>query len=169
MGLFGSRAGFWSASLYNWAEVYSYVATWLAALFPAGSFHHRKRHCFFLRTVKNSFAGVIGQTFLLELYSTSETLTTHTHASLWPHANPTHRSIFEDWTDKSSSRLTKSPQMLSCRRERRLPLKAQKLLKSWEIHSHEESKSGHELLGNWTNCVQAGTYMHARNAFLTCG
>jgi hypothetical protein len=43
------------------------------------------------------------------------------------HTNPTPRSIFEDWVGKSS-RLTKSPHAPRCRRERRLPLKAQTLL-----------------------------------------
>jgi hypothetical protein len=49
---------------------------------------------------------------------------THTHPYECTHANPTPRSIFEDCAVKSS-RLTKSPQALRCRRERRLPLKAQ--------------------------------------------
>jgi hypothetical protein len=40
------------------------------------------------------------------------------------HANPTPKSIFEDCAGKSS-RLAKSPQAPRCRRERRLPLKAQ--------------------------------------------
>jgi hypothetical protein len=49
---------------------------------------------------------------------------THTHPYEYAHANPTPRSIFEDRAGKSS-RLTKSPQAPRCRRERRLPLKAQ--------------------------------------------
>jgi hypothetical protein len=49
---------------------------------------------------------------------------THTHPYEYTHANPTPRSIFEDCAGKSS-RLTKSPQTPRCRRERRLPLKAQ--------------------------------------------
>jgi hypothetical protein len=49
---------------------------------------------------------------------------THTHPYEYKHANPTLRSIFEDCAGKSS-RLTKSPQAPRCRRERRLPLKAQ--------------------------------------------
>jgi hypothetical protein len=49
---------------------------------------------------------------------------THTHPYEYTHANPTPRSIFEDCAGKSS-RLTKSPQAPRCRRERRLPLKAQ--------------------------------------------
>jgi hypothetical protein len=49
---------------------------------------------------------------------------TQTHPYEYTHANPTPRSIFEDCADKSS-RLTKSPQAPRCRRERRLPLKAQ--------------------------------------------
>jgi hypothetical protein len=53
---------------------------------------------------------------------------THTHLYEYTHANPTPRSIFEDYADKSS-RLTKSPQAPRCRRERRLPLKAQTSLK----------------------------------------
>jgi hypothetical protein len=52
---------------------------------------------------------------------------THTHPYEYTHANPTPRSIFEDWVDKSL-RLTKSPQASRCQRERRLPLKAQTLL-----------------------------------------
>jgi hypothetical protein len=54
-----------------------------------------------------------------ELHNTSETLTTQ--------INPTPRSIFENCAGKSS-RLTKSPQVSRCRREHRLPLKAQTLL-----------------------------------------
>jgi hypothetical protein len=49
---------------------------------------------------------------------------THTHPYEYTHANPTPRSIFEGCAGKSS-RLTKSPQAPRCRRERRLPLKAQ--------------------------------------------
>jgi hypothetical protein len=49
---------------------------------------------------------------------------THTHPYEYTHANPTPRSIFEDCAGKSS-RLTKSPHAPRCRRERRLPLKAQ--------------------------------------------
>jgi hypothetical protein len=49
---------------------------------------------------------------------------THTHPYKYTHANHTLRSIFEDCAGKSS-RLTKSPQASRCRRERRLPLKAQ--------------------------------------------
>jgi hypothetical protein len=49
---------------------------------------------------------------------------THTHPYEYTHINPTPRSIFEDCAGKSS-RLTKSPQAPRCRRERRLPLKAQ--------------------------------------------
>jgi hypothetical protein len=49
---------------------------------------------------------------------------THTHTYEDTHANPAPRSIFEDCAGKSS-RLTKSPQTPRCRRERRLPLKAQ--------------------------------------------
>jgi hypothetical protein len=49
---------------------------------------------------------------------------THTHPYEYTHANHTPRSIFEDCAGKSS-RLTKSPQASRCRRERRLPLKAQ--------------------------------------------
>jgi hypothetical protein len=52
----------------------------------------------------------------------------HTHPYEYTHANPTPRSIFEDCAGKSS-RLTKSPQAPRCRRERRLPLKAQTSLK----------------------------------------
>jgi hypothetical protein len=48
---------------------------------------------------------------------------THTHPYEYTHANPTPRSIFEDCAGESS-RLTKSPQVPRCRRERRLPLKA---------------------------------------------
>jgi hypothetical protein len=48
----------------------------------------------------------------------------HTHPYEYIHANPTHRSIFGDCVGKFS-RLTKSPQASHCRRERRLPLKAQ--------------------------------------------
>jgi hypothetical protein len=48
----------------------------------------------------------------------------HTHPYEYTHTNPTPRSIFEDCTGKFS-RLTKSPQTPRCRRERRLPLKAQ--------------------------------------------
>jgi hypothetical protein len=51
----------------------------------------------------------------------------HTHPYEYTHANPTPRSIFEYCAGKSS-RLTKSPQAPRCRRERRLPLKAQTLL-----------------------------------------
>jgi hypothetical protein len=49
----------------------------------------------------------------------------HTHP-YYEHtrANPTPRSIFEDWVDKSS-RFTKSPQASHCQRECRQPLKAQ--------------------------------------------
>jgi hypothetical protein len=54
---------------------------------------------------------------------------THTHPYEYTHANPTPRSIFEDYASKSS-RLTKSPQASRCRRERRLPLKAQMPLNS---------------------------------------
>jgi hypothetical protein len=49
---------------------------------------------------------------------------TYTNPYEYTHANPTPRSIFEDCAGKSS-RLTKSPQAPRCRRERRLPLKAQ--------------------------------------------
>jgi hypothetical protein len=49
---------------------------------------------------------------------------THTNPYEYTHANPTLRSIFEDYAGKSS-RLTKSPQAPRCQRERRLPLKAQ--------------------------------------------
>jgi hypothetical protein len=49
---------------------------------------------------------------------------THTRPYEYTHANPTPGSIFEDCAGKSS-RLTKSPQAPRCRRERRLPLKAQ--------------------------------------------
>jgi hypothetical protein len=49
---------------------------------------------------------------------------THTCPYEYMHTNPTRRSIFEDYDDKSS-RLMKSPQVPHCRRERRLPLKAQ--------------------------------------------
>jgi hypothetical protein len=45
------------------------------------------------------------------------------------HVNHTLMSIFENCAGKSS-RLTKSPQTLHCRRERRLPLKAQTSLNS---------------------------------------
>jgi hypothetical protein len=48
----------------------------------------------------------------------------HTHPYEYTHTNPTPRSIFEECAGKSS-RLTKSPQAPRCRRERRLPLKAQ--------------------------------------------
>jgi hypothetical protein len=48
----------------------------------------------------------------------------YTHSYEYTHANPTPRSIFEYCVGKSS-RLTKSPQARRCRRERRLPLKAQ--------------------------------------------
>jgi hypothetical protein len=65
--------------------------------------------------------------FFCELHNTSETLTTHTHPYEYTHANPTPRSIFEDCAGKSS-RLTKSPHATRCRREHRLPLKAQTLL-----------------------------------------
>jgi hypothetical protein len=54
---------------------------------------------------------------------------THTHPYEYTHANPTPRSIFEDYAGKSS-RLTKSPQAPRCRRKRRLPLKAQTSLNS---------------------------------------
>jgi hypothetical protein len=47
-----------------------------------------------------------------------------THPYEYTHTNSTLRSIFEDCAGKSS-RLTKSPQAPRCRRERRLPLKAQ--------------------------------------------
>jgi hypothetical protein len=40
---------------------------------------------------------------------------THTHSYEYTHANPTLRSIFGDYTDKSS-RLTKSPHAPRCRR-----------------------------------------------------
>jgi hypothetical protein len=49
---------------------------------------------------------------------------THTHPYEHTRANPTIRSIFEDWVSKSS-RLMKSPQTPHCRRERCLLLKAQ--------------------------------------------
>jgi hypothetical protein len=49
---------------------------------------------------------------------------THTHPYEYTHVNLTPRSIFEDNAGKSS-RLTKSPQASRCRREGRLPLKAQ--------------------------------------------
>jgi hypothetical protein len=84
-----------------------------------------------------------------ELHSTSETLTTHTlipmntpaqtlplrpsskigptNSQRLTKPNLTSKSIFEGWSDKSS-RLTKSPQAPRCRREHRLPLKAQTLL-----------------------------------------
>jgi hypothetical protein len=49
---------------------------------------------------------------------------TPTYPYEYTHANPILRSIFEDCAGKSS-RLTKPPQAPRCRRERRLPLKAQ--------------------------------------------
>jgi hypothetical protein len=49
---------------------------------------------------------------------------THTHPYEYTYAKSILRSIFEDCAGKSS-RLTKSPQTSRCRRERRLPLKAQ--------------------------------------------
>jgi hypothetical protein len=49
---------------------------------------------------------------------------THTYPYEYTHVNPTPRSIFKDCAGKSS-RLTKSPQAPRCRREHRLPLKAQ--------------------------------------------
>jgi hypothetical protein len=49
---------------------------------------------------------------------------THTHPYEYTHVNLIPKSIFEDRAGKSS-RLTKSPHALRCRRERRLPLKAQ--------------------------------------------
>jgi hypothetical protein len=47
--------------------------------------------------------------FFCELHSTTETLTTQAHSALeHTHANPTPRSIFEDWVGKTL-KLTKSP------------------------------------------------------------
>jgi hypothetical protein len=48
----------------------------------------------------------------------------HTHPYEHRRANPTARSIFEDWAGKSSQ-LSKSPQAPRCRQERHLPLKTQ--------------------------------------------
>ena len=61
------------------------------------------------------------------LHNTTQALTTHTHSHFFEHtyANSTPMNIFEDWAGKSS-RLTKSPQAPRCRRERRLPLNAQR-------------------------------------------
>jgi hypothetical protein len=68
-------------------------------------------------------------TILIQQYSTCGTLLLEqTISGEYTHANPIPRSIFEDCADKSS-RLTKSPQAPRCRRERRLPLKAQTTLK----------------------------------------
>jgi hypothetical protein len=59
----------------------------------------------------------------------------HTHQYEYTHANPTLRSIFKDCAGKSS-RLTKSPQAPRCRRERRLPLKAQTHVAYHWKHKH---------------------------------
>jgi hypothetical protein len=59
--------------------------------------------------------------FFFELQNISEK---RTYPYEYMYANPTTRSIFEDRTGKSS-RLTNSPEVPRCRRERRLPLKAQ--------------------------------------------
>ena len=65
--------------------------------------------------------------FFLRLHGTIQTLTMHAHSHLYEHtyANPTPMSIFEDRASKFL-RLTKSPQAPRCRRERRLPLNAQR-------------------------------------------
>ena len=52
------------------------------------------------------------------------TIHRHSHPHKYTYTNPIPMRIFEDLADKFS-RLTKSPQTSHCRRERRLPLKAQ--------------------------------------------
>jgi hypothetical protein len=67
-----------------------------------------------------------GEAIFSELHVTLETLTTYTHSSLCIHARkPYPRIIFENCAGKYS-RLTKSPHAPRYRRERRLPLKAQR-------------------------------------------
>jgi hypothetical protein len=84
------------------------------------------------RLCTNAFAFVCNHIFLgKSLFFSKYTIHqrypqhTHSHPYEYTHVNPTPRSIFEDCVGKSS-RLAKSPQASRCRRERRLPLKAQR-------------------------------------------
>jgi hypothetical protein len=79
----------------------------------------------------------------------------HTHPYEYIHVNPTHRSIFGDCVGKSS-RLTKSPQAPHCRRERRLPLKAQTSLNSEKFASTRSRTQ--DLRGYRSSCA---TRLHA--------
>jgi hypothetical protein len=88
----------------------------------------------------------------------------HTHPYEYTHTNHTSRSIFEDGAGKSS-RLTKSPQTSRCRRERRLPLKAQTPL-NLEKFALTGSRT-QDLRCYWGSCNHYATDPFAACFYLT--